>query len=70
MKDLGYAEGYKYNPDYVHPVHNGYLPLEIEGQQFMRRLGDTSGKLYDEVALKDWERERNGGKEWEGRSNL
>ncbi|KAJ3913641.1 hypothetical protein F5877DRAFT_51978 [Lentinula edodes] len=70
MKDLGYAEGYKYNPDYVHPVHNGYLPLEIEGQQFMRRPGDTSGKLYDEVALKDWERERNGGKEWEGRSNL
>ncbi|KAJ3887840.1 DNA polymerase III, clamp loader complex, gamma/delta/delta subunit [Lentinula edodes] len=70
MKDLGYAEGYKYNPDYVHPVYNGYLPLEIEGQQFMRRPGDTSGKLYDEAALKDWERERNGGKEWEGRSNL
>ncbi|KAJ4498349.1 DNA polymerase III, clamp loader complex, gamma/delta/delta subunit [Lentinula lateritia] len=70
MKDLGYAEGYKYNPDYVHPVYNGYLPLEIEGQQFMRRPGDTSGKLYDEAALKDWERERNGGKEWEGRSDL
>ncbi|KAJ3808547.1 P-loop containing nucleoside triphosphate hydrolase protein [Lentinula lateritia] len=70
MKDLGYAEGYKYNPDYVHPVHNGYLPLEIEGQQFMRRPGDTTGKLYDEAALKDWERERNGGKEWGGRSNL
>ncbi|KAJ4000024.1 P-loop containing nucleoside triphosphate hydrolase protein [Lentinula boryana] len=68
MKDLGYAEGYRYNPDYSHPVYNGYLPLEIEGQRFMRRPGDTSGKIWDEAALKDWERQRNDGKEWEGRS--
>ncbi|KAJ3753604.1 DNA polymerase III, clamp loader complex, gamma/delta/delta subunit [Lentinula raphanica] len=68
MKDLGYAEGYRYNPDYVHPVHNGYLPLEIEGQRFMRRPGDTTGKIWDEEALKEWERRKNDGEEWEGRS--
>ena len=68
MRDLGYAEGYKYNPDYAHPVHNDYLPREIEGQRFMRQAGDKSGKLWDEAALQDWERERNEGKEWEGRS--
>ncbi|KAJ4468242.1 P-loop containing nucleoside triphosphate hydrolase protein [Lentinula aciculospora] len=68
MKDLGYAEGYKYNPDYAHPVHNGFLPLSIEGQRFMRRPEDTSGKIWDETVLKEWERERNNGREWDGRS--
>ncbi|KAJ3818397.1 hypothetical protein F5880DRAFT_1600015 [Lentinula raphanica] len=68
MKDLGYAEGYRYNPDYVHPVHNGYLPLKMEGQRFMRRPGDTTGKIWDEEALKEWERRKNDGEEWEGRS--
>ncbi|KAF9071056.1 P-loop containing nucleoside triphosphate hydrolase protein [Rhodocollybia butyracea] len=68
MKDLGYAVGYKYNPSFAHPVHNTFLPPEIQGQQFMRQPGDIEDKIWDEAALKDWERERNNGKEWEGRS--
>ncbi|KAE9401604.1 P-loop containing nucleoside triphosphate hydrolase protein [Gymnopus androsaceus JB14] len=68
MKELGYSEGYRYNPDYAHPVHNDYVPPQIHGQQFMRKPGDVSGKIWDEAALKDWEREENGGNKWEGRS--
>ncbi|EEB95133.1 hypothetical protein MPER_05946 [Moniliophthora perniciosa FA553] len=57
MKDLGYSEGYRYNPDYAygehrHPVHNTYLPPDIEGQVFLRKEGDLSGKTWDEQALK------------------
>ncbi|KAF5389348.1 hypothetical protein D9757_004365 [Collybiopsis confluens] len=65
MKEMGYSEGYMYNPDYAHPVHNAYLPPEIDGQRFMRPPGE--GKLWNEEALLEWERKRNDGKDWEGR---
>ncbi|RDB16668.1 ATPase WRNIP1 C26H5.02c [Hypsizygus marmoreus] len=67
MKDLGYGKDYCYNPDYAHPVHNTYLPVQFEGEKFLREEGDMSGKLWDEEALSRWEYEANGGKEWEGR---
>lgn len=67
MTELGYAEGYRYNPDYVHPVYNEYLPIQFRGDNFLRGKGDMTGKVWDEDALTKWENEANGGKEWEGR---
>jgi len=67
MKELGYARGYAYNPNYVHPVHNDYLPIQFKGRTFMKEADDVSGKLWDEEALVRWENEENGGKSWEGR---
>ncbi|XP_050978938.1 ATPase WRNIP1 [Labeo rohita] len=34
MKNLGYAKGYKYNPDYNGPVDQEYLPEELRGVNF------------------------------------
>ncbi|XP_013995656.2 ATPase WRNIP1 isoform X1 [Salmo salar] len=34
MKDLGYAEGYKYNPAFSAPVEQDYLPEELRGMNF------------------------------------
>ncbi|KAL1669629.1 hypothetical protein GGF50DRAFT_43757 [Schizophyllum commune] len=67
MKELGYGDEYRYNPDYAHPVVNTYVPLEVEGQEILKKAGDLSGKEWDEEALRRWEKEVNGGKEWEGR---
>ncbi|KAG6820992.1 hypothetical protein H0H93_008621 [Arthromyces matolae] len=67
MKDLGYGKTYMYNPTYVHPVHNTYLPIQFEGEAFLRREGDNSDKIWDEEALRHWEHEANGDKDWEGR---
>ncbi|KAG0183444.1 Werner helicase interacting protein 1 [Apophysomyces sp. BC1034] len=35
MKDLGYGDGYKYNPDYDEPVDQTYLPEELIGRNFL-----------------------------------
>lgn len=34
MKQLGYAEGYKYNPAFSNPVEQDYLPEELLGTNF------------------------------------
>lgn len=34
MKQLGYAEGYKYNPAFSNPVEQEYLPEELRGTNF------------------------------------
>ncbi|RPD78602.1 P-loop containing nucleoside triphosphate hydrolase protein [Lentinus tigrinus ALCF2SS1-7] len=67
MKELGYARGYRYNPDYAHPVTNDYLPIQFQGDQFLRKEGDTSGKIWDEQALREWELRENKGQSWSGR---
>ncbi|KAL1744674.1 hypothetical protein HDZ31DRAFT_63891 [Schizophyllum fasciatum] len=67
MKELGYGEEYRYNPDYAHPVVNTYVPLEVEGQEILKKEGDMSGKAWDEEALQRWEKAANGGKAWSGR---
>ncbi|EPQ57405.1 P-loop containing nucleoside triphosphate hydrolase protein [Gloeophyllum trabeum ATCC 11539] len=67
MKNLGYSEGYRYNPDYAHPVTNDYLPPQFRDEVFLRKEGDLSGKEWDEEALHRWEVDMNGGKAWEGR---
>jgi putative ATPase len=44
MKDLGYGEEYKYNPNYVNgKVKQTYLPEGLEGKRFLedRHLGTT-----------------------------
>ncbi|KAG9122875.1 hypothetical protein FRC07_000561 [Ceratobasidium sp. 392] len=68
MKELGYGEGYAYNPAYAHPVHNEYLPIERQGQVFLRKEGDKSEKVWDERLLMRWEMRANAGKDWEGRA--
>lgn len=67
MKELGYGEGYAYNPTYAHPVHNEFLPIERQGHVFLRAEGDKSEKVWDERLLMRWEMRTNGGKEWDGR---
>ncbi|EIM83142.1 P-loop containing nucleoside triphosphate hydrolase protein [Stereum hirsutum FP-91666 SS1] len=68
MREIGCAEGYRYNPDYAHPVTNTYLPEGVRGKVFLRKEGDVSGKEWDEEALKRWEEEENEGRPWEGRA--
>ncbi|KAH9929539.1 P-loop containing nucleoside triphosphate hydrolase protein [Epithele typhae] len=67
MKQLGYAGGYRYNPDYRHPVTNDYMPIQFRGDEFVRKAGDLGGKTWDEDALRKWEYAENGGKPWSGR---
>lgn len=52
---------------YRHPVHNEFLPIERQGQLFLRAQGDKGEKVWDERLLMRWEMRANGGKEWEGR---
>lgn len=37
MKDLGYGQGYKYNPAYSEPVEQEYLPQELRGVDFFKQ---------------------------------
>ncbi|XP_066124621.1 ATPase WRNIP1 [Saccopteryx bilineata] len=37
MKDLGYGQGYKYNPMYSEPVDQEYLPEELRGVDFFKQ---------------------------------
>jgi putative ATPase len=50
-----------------HPVHNTYLPIQFEGDKFLKEENDASGKVWNEDALRRWETEVNGGRQWEGR---
>ncbi|KAH7888769.1 P-loop containing nucleoside triphosphate hydrolase protein [Phlebopus sp. FC_14] len=67
MKELGYSQGYKYNPSFAHPVHNEYLPMSFRGAKLLKKAGDVSDKVWDEDALLHWEMECNGGRPWSGR---
>ncbi|KAL0956039.1 hypothetical protein HGRIS_002211 [Hohenbuehelia grisea] len=69
MDDLGYGHGYRYNPDYSHPVHNEYLPPQFKDTAFLREEGDKADEKWDEDALKVWEKEVNEGAEWPGRQS-
>jgi len=67
MKDLGYGEGYAYDPEYAHPVHNEFLPPQFKGVEFLGKEGDDSQKVWDEDLLLRWEHLENQGKDWEGK---
>ena len=43
-------------------MHNQYLPTELKDEVFLYKESDISDKLWDEEALKVWEREENDGK--------
>ncbi|CAJ0650855.1 10244_t:CDS:10 [Entrophospora sp. SA101] len=42
MKELGYGEGYKYNPGYEGPVYQEYLPLELKNKVFLDVEGEKN----------------------------
>jgi len=67
MQQLGYGDGYHYQPDYRHPVTNDYVPEEIKDTVFLKPEGHISDKLWDEAALRRWELKKNDGTPWEGR---
>lgn len=68
MDELGYSKGYRYNPDFIHPVTNDYLPLQLQDEVFLYPAGDITGKVWDDISLRDWEVKENADQEWEGRS--
>lgn len=35
MQDVGYSKGYKYNPDFMGPVEQEYLPPELKGRKYL-----------------------------------
>jgi putative ATPase len=37
MKDIGYGKDYKYNPDFVEPVLQDYLPKELKGKNYLKK---------------------------------
>jgi putative ATPase len=36
MDELGYGKGYQYNPDYDHPVRQGYLPENFKDREYLK----------------------------------
>lgn len=68
MKSLGYGKEYLYEPSFAHPVHQTFMPPELESQVFLRNDDDVEDKRIDEDKLQTWEYHH--GKEWEGRSKL
>ena len=59
LNDLGFS----------HPVTNEYLPSRVQGEVILRKEGDLSDKLWDEVALRRWEELENDEREWAGRES-
>ncbi len=37
MKEIGYGKNYKYNPDFVEPVKQDYLPKELKGKNYLKK---------------------------------
>ncbi|EIW68684.1 hypothetical protein TREMEDRAFT_71878 [Tremella mesenterica DSM 1558] len=77
MKQLGYGKEYSYDPDYVHPVWNEYLPSSIskhsslspdlEEHILLSSENEIKMKEWDEEKLRIWENVVNQGQPWEGR---
>ncbi|KAF8491468.1 P-loop containing nucleoside triphosphate hydrolase protein [Russula emetica] len=69
MEVIGNGKAYKYQPEYVHPVTNEYLPSRVQGEIILRKEGDLSDKLWDEEGLRRWEELENGERAWMGRQS-
>ncbi|QRW21807.1 ATPase [Rhizoctonia solani] len=68
MKELGYGEGYLYNPAFAYASCAQRIPPDRVSRPCVPPpAGDTSEKIWDERLLMKWEMRGNGGKEWEGR---
>jgi len=37
MKDIGYGDGYKYNPDFDGPVEQDYMPQELKNKKYLKK---------------------------------
>lgn len=37
MKNIGYGNGYKYNPSFIEPVEQEYLPPELKGRHYLAK---------------------------------
>lgn len=68
MKNLGYGKEYLYEPSYAHPVHQTFMPPELQDKVFLRNEDDISDKKVDWEKLKEWEQLH--GTPWEGRATL
>ncbi|WWC67629.1 uncharacterized protein I206_101539 [Kwoniella pini CBS 10737] len=78
MKQLGYGKKYSYDPDYIHPVYNEYLPHTLANhssaspfpeQHILKNPEyELKDKNWDEDRLSEWEWRINNNKEWQGRT--
>lgn len=68
MKSLGYGKEYLYEPSFAHPVHQTFMPPELENKRFLHDDSDIEDKRVDEDRLQEWEARR--GRSWEGRDGL
>jgi putative ATPase len=68
MKNLGYGKEYLYEPSFAHPVHQTFMPPELEGHTFLIGDNDPADRTIDKDKLEEWERHI--GKRWEGRDRL
>lgn len=69
MKELDYGKEYLYEPSFAHPVHQTFLPKELEGKgTFLQAEDSIEGKTVDLDRLQEWEKVHQ--KRWEGRENL
>lgn len=68
MKTLGYGKEYLYEPSFAHPVHQTFMPPELEDKVFLRDEDSLVDKEIDLEKLKEWEMHH--GREWEGRDRL
>ncbi|WRT65067.1 uncharacterized protein IL334_002009 [Kwoniella shivajii] len=77
MKKLGYGKRYSYDPDYIHPVYNEYLPHTLSNHSshspfpnehiLKDQEYELKDKTWDEDRLNEWEWRINNNEEWEGR---
>lgn len=45
MKDIGYGEDYKYNPNFEEPVDQEYFPEELKGRHYLSKNGKNGKSL-------------------------
>ena len=67
MKNLNYGKDYSYEPSFAHPIHQTFLPPELQHLRFLQPDDSFEGKKIDFIKLEEWER-RYG--RWEGRNRL
>lgn len=68
-----YGAEYKYNPGFLHPVTQPFLPPELLDRpeaRFLRDEDSVVDRTYDEAALREWEEKELGGERWEGREDM
>lgn len=77
MEQLGYGADYKYEPEYAHPIAQEFWPVGIDSnqKQLLVESGSSAGEIslgkkVDLKLLKEWEEVKNGGVDWDGRTQF